>query len=58
MSDKYQFDATFIRDTEKAILLDVEDVGEVWFPKSMVSWIHKGIYECSTSFAKQKGLLE
>lgn len=53
----YQFDATFIRDTEKAVLLNV-DGEEIWFPKAMITWVHKGTYEVSKSFAKEKGLIE
>jgi hypothetical protein len=54
----HQFNATEVTSTEKAILLDVEDYGEIWFPRQMVTWVHKGTYECSPSFAKEKGILE
>jgi hypothetical protein len=57
ISDKYQFEAMLINDTEKALLLNV-DGERVWFPRAMVTWVHKGTYECSRSFAKEKGLIE
>ena len=57
-SNKHQFNATTVFATEKAVLLDVEDLGQIWFPKALVKWIHKGTFECSNSIAKEKGLIE
>lgn len=57
VSDKHQFEATEVHSTEKAILLNVEGE-EVWFPRAMITWVSKGTYECSISFAKEKGLIE
>ncbi len=53
----HQFQATEVHSTEKAILLNVEGQ-EIWFPRSMVTWVSKGTYECSIAFAKEKGLID
>lgn len=57
MDNKHQFEATEVHSTEKALLLLV-DGEEIWFPRAMVTWVGKGTYECSNSFAKEKGLIE
>jgi hypothetical protein len=54
---KHQFEAIEVHSTDKAILLLV-DGEEIWFPRSMVTWVSKGTYECSINFAKEKGLIE
>lgn len=52
----YDFKATKITETDKAILLDVEDK-EVWFPSAVVEDNKDGTYTVPMSWAIEKEIV-
>lgn len=53
----YTFQARFVRDTEKALLLNVGGI-ELWFPRTLVTLKEEGVYITTYGFAKKKGIVK